>query len=321
MPRITYAEHAYECHDDETLLECLSRHGVELPHSCRAGVCQTCMMQAIEGTPPPDCQAGLKPSLQQRGYFLACSCRPTQDLTIGLADDAALPQVSATVIDKAPLCDSILRLRLKPESTLDYHAGQFINLHRDDGLVRSYSLASLPQEGHLELHVERIPEGRMSGWLYDTLSVGDCVNIDGPHGDCFYVEAARQQNLLLVGTGSGLAPLWGILRDALAQGHEGEIHLFHGSRSADKLYLVDELTGLAQQHRNFFYTPCVSGPQNPGFAAGRANALALQQLPKLDGWRVYLCGHPDMVNDMRKKSFLAGASLNEIHADPFSFAE
>ena len=320
MPKITYSEQSYECRADESVLECLTRHGVELSSSCHAGVCQSCMCRATDGTPPADAQKGLKPQLQQQGYFLACVCTPSEDLTVTQADDSAMPHVSATLIDKTALKPSIMRLRLKPEAEFEFRAGQFINLHRDDGLIRSYSIASLPQDGYIELHVEHIQDGKMSNWLHDEVAVGDKLNIDGPHGECFYIDSQPEQNLLLVGTGTGLAPLLGVIRDALANKHSGELHLFHGSHSSEKLYLIDELTQLAAEHANVFYTPCVSGPDNEGFSAGRANDVALTQLPKLDGWRVYLCGHPEMVNGTKKKAFLAGASFNDIHADPFTFS-
>lgn len=320
MPKITYSEQSYECLTDETVLECLTRHGVALSSSCRAGVCQSCMCRATDGTPPADAQAGLKPQLQQQGYFLACICRPSEDLTVTQADDNAMPHVSAKVIDKTLLKPGIIRLRLKPETAFDFRAGQFINLHRNNVLIRSYSIASLPQDGYIELHVEHIQGGKMSSWVHDEIAVGDTLRIDGPHGECFYIDNQPQQNLLLIGTGTGLAPLLGVMHDALANNHSGEIHLYHGSRTSEKLYLTEALTQLAADHSNVFYTPCVSGSDSPEFHAGRANDIALTQHPKLDGWRVYLCGHPEMVNSTKKRAFLAGASFNDIHADPFVFS-
>ncbi len=321
MAKITYSEQTFDCQDDESVLECLSRHGVELPSSCRAGVCQTCLVKASEGTTPPtDAQAGLKPQLQKQGYFLACICKPEQDLSFIDPDDNALPQIAATVVSKTRFNDNIIRLRLKPESEFEFLPGQFLNIHRQDGLVRSYSIASLPQQGYLELHVERVENGKMSNWLHNQVAMGGKLNIDGPHGDCFYIDDKPEQNLLLIGTGTGLAPLWGIVRDALSKDHKGEIHLFHGSRSSDKIYLVDELKKLADQHSNFFYTACISGEDNQGFSAGRANEVALSEIPKLNGYRVYLCGHPEMVNSTKKKVFLAGASMNDIHADAFTLS-
>jgi len=45
--------------------------------------------------------------------------------------------------------------------------------------------------------------------------------------------------------------------------------------------------------------------------------VALADNPDLSGWRVFLCGNPDMVNAARQQTFFAGASMREIYADPF----
>lgn len=321
MPKITFSEKSYDCLPNENILDCLFRHQVELPSSCRTGVCQTCLMRAIEGTPPSASQQGLKPNLQKQGYFMACSCIPDQDLTIVMPDENVSKKIEALVIDKKPLNNDIMRLRLKPKADMAFLAGQFINLFQSDNLIRSYSIASLPNEDFIELHVEKIPDGKMSGWVHNTLNTGDTVTIDGPHGECFYCSEELNENLLLVGTGSGLAPMWGIARDALAHGHKGTIHLFHGVRTTNRLYLVEELKALAAQHSNFLFSPCLSAEAAEGTTSGRADDIALQQYPKLDGnWRLFLCGNPNMVNNMKKKGFLAGASLNKIHADPFTIS-
>jgi ferredoxin-NADP reductase len=213
-----------------------------------------------------------------------------------------------------------MRVALESHAPIDYRPGQFINLFRDRTLARSYSIASVPhRDEHIHLHVRRLAGGRMSGWIHGELRPGQTVEIQGPAGDCFYVPGHPEQPLLLIGTGSGLAPLYGIVRDALSRGHGGPVRLFHGSRDLKGIYLVDELRALAGEHPNFGYVPCLSGPEVPaGFAAGRAHEVALREVPDLRGWRLFLCGHPDMVKQAKKRAFLAGASMKDIHADAFS---
>lgn len=320
MPKIRLGDHEYLLAEDESILQGLTRHGVTIPSSCQKGTCQTCLMRAIAGTPPAECQEGLSPTQKQQGYFLACSCKPETDLTIALLDDSARNKIRARVIDKSLLSPSIMRLRLQPEKTFDYRAGQFLNLHRPDGLIRSYSIASIPGEPFLELHIERIDNGKMSGWIHDELMVDAEIEIDGAHGNCFYLEGSPGQPLLLIGTGSGLAPLWGILRDALARNHQADIHLFHGSHDLNKLYLREELSQLARDYPQAHYTPCLSGSEQQGYAHGRANELALAQLGSLKGWRIFLCGHPEMVKNTQMEAFLAGAAMQDIYADPFTIS-
>jgi NAD(P)H-flavin reductase len=55
-------------------------------------------------------------------------------------------------------------------------------------------------------------------------------------------------------------------------------------------------------------------------AVGRANDIALSRLPDLKGWRVFLCGHPEMVNETKRQAYLNGASLKDIYADAFHVA-
>lgn len=318
MVAIRYADDRFELHERESVLDGLTRHGVPVPSSCRSGVCQTCLMQATEGTPPEAAQRGLKETLKQQNHFLACVCHPVEDLAVALPGEAGAA-IPATVRGLELLTEDIMHVALESHAPIDYRPGQFINLLRGRGLSRSYSIASVPdRDEHIHLHVRKLAGGRMSGWIHDELRPGLTVELQGPAGDCFYVPGHPDQPLLLIGTGSGLAPLYGIVRDALDQGHSGPIRLFHGSRDIRGIYLTDELRALAREHSNFDYVPCLSGPQVPtGFFAGRVHDVALRENPDLRDWRLFLCGHPDMVKQAKKRAFLAGASMKDIYADAF----
>jgi ferredoxin-NADP reductase len=216
------------------------------------------------------------------------------------------------------LSEDVLRVRLWPEAPFEYRAGQYLTLLRGDGLARSYSLASLPREDGLELHVRLLPGGAMSGWLKDEARPGDELKLQGPAGDCFYLPGKPEQPLLLAGTGTGLSPLYGIARDALESGHTGPIWLFHGARDTRGLYLVDELRALEARHPNLHYRPSVlEGRLGEGLHVGPLDGLLKAECPKPVGWSAFLCGNPELVLSLRKKLFLAGLSLKDIHADAF----
>ncbi|MDR2876906.1 MAG: 2Fe-2S iron-sulfur cluster binding domain-containing protein [Chromatiales bacterium] len=322
MTRITWQGQRYELQEGETVLEALLRIGASVPYSCRSGVCQTCMMRAVAGDPGEASRHRLSEEQRARGAFLPCICHPQTDLELAPMQDE-LPIMATTVVSKTPLGD-VLRLRLAPRKPISFRAGQFINVHAEDGVVRSYSIASVPtlDDGVLELHVRRLPDGRVSTWLHEVLREGDELCVQGPLGECCYVLGETQRPLLLIGTGSGLAPLWGILRDALHNGHTGPIYLYHGSRDAEGLYLHDELCALeAMRPEQFHYIPCVSGPNvSPDCRSGRASDAALADHSKLTGWRVYVCGHPQMVEETRRSVFLAGARIADIHTDAFTLS-
>jgi CDP-4-dehydro-6-deoxyglucose reductase len=290
----------------EPVLDGLLRAGLELAHSCRAGACHSCLARAIVGTPPAAAQVGLKATLRAQGYFLPCVALPTEDLVLARPDGAIL-DVPGRVASIAWLAADVVRVEIEADRPFPHEPGQFLNLVREDGLVRSYSIASLGGNGPIELHVRILPGGRMSGWLADGSALRAKVRLRGPSGECFYVPGREDQPLLLAGTGTGLAPLYGIVRQALAKGHLGPIDLFHGARAAAGMYLDDELTALGRGHANVAYHPVLTP----------LDAAVLGRFPALDGVRVFLCGDPAWVAKMRKQAFLAGADLSAIHADAF----
>jgi NAD(P)H-flavin reductase/ferredoxin/truncated hemoglobin YjbI len=317
MATITYQGKQYSNRDGETLLQAMMRHGVTVPFSCGNGVCHVCMQRCEKGDVPADSQKGLRETLKSLGYFLPCKCIPQSDMVVVSSRDADLFN-RAVIYKKELLGPDVCRLLLEPATQLYYHAGQFINLRNDKGLARSYSLASVPQEDYfLELHVKRIHGGAMSNWIFDILSEGDELEFQGPSGKSYYVAGDRDQPLLLIGTGTGLAPLIGVARDGLINGHSGPVHLYHGSRTAQGLYLRDVLSELATKYHNFHPVCCVSGETAEDCRRGRANAAALADHADLKGWRIYLCGQPEMVEATKQAVVAAGANPLLVHTDPF----
>jgi NAD(P)H-flavin reductase/ferredoxin len=317
MHKITLEQETYTCANDENVLDLLLRKNVTIAHGCRQGVCQSCLLRSVE-VPPSEAQKGLKNTMKALNYFLACQCHPEQDMSISFPTETNF-STEATVLTKEPLNRDIICLQLKFDNPIDFRAGQFVNLKKPDGLTRSYSIANIPNSDNiLELHIRRLSGGRFSEWVHNELQEGDLIPVSDPRGLCFYTPERRDQGLLLVGTGSGLAPLAGILNDALAQNHSGPIHLFHGSNEVENLYWSDKLQQIAAENENVHYTACVSGEKVPdGYVSGRANEVALKTLSDLKSWRVFLCGHPDMVNSMKTQAFLNGASPGDIYADAF----
>jgi ferredoxin-NADP reductase len=160
----------------------------------------------------------------------------------------------------------------------------------------------------------------MSNWLHDDVAPGHRLEVRGPAGDCFYLTGRPEQPILLAGTGTGLAPLYAIVRDALHHGHTGPIRLYHGALNPAGLYLVDELTQLAAEYANFTYVRSVLNADDAldaGLRVGNLENMILSDTPSFAGWRVFLCGNPELVKNLRKRIFLAGAKMKEIYSDAF----
>ncbi len=320
MVHIVFDDQYFEVDEGRTVLSVLLEQGYNIPNSCRGGICQTCMMQAVGGEVPVTSQAGLKDTLKVQGFFLACRCKPRSSLRLV---DPLLNQrrCAATVVKRELLNIDVLRLYLKPTLGFSYHAGQFITIWKNDSTGRSYSLASVAAlDEYLELHIRLIPDGQVSQWLYREVKDGDTLHIQQATGECFYTPGMSKQSLLLAGTGTGLAPLIGIARDALAQGHEGDIHLIHGAKQFEELYLHQVLLEMAIKHRHFYYHASVLSVSNldRGISEKSLEQLVMDTVDNPKTWKIYLCGDQKIVNMMKKELFLAGASMNSIYADPFT---
>ena len=313
----------YSLEEGESVLDCLLRNGEQVNSLCRSGSCQSCLLQATAGPVPAAAQAGLKDAWKQQGYFLACICRPREDLALTRCDAGA--SFDSLVKRVTPLAPNIIGVLLARPPGFEFRAGQFVQLSRpSDGLMRPYSIASLPSDDELELHVALLANGQMSGWLRE--AVGQSVSVRGPFGECFYQEGEPERPLVLAGTGTGLAPLFGVLRAAAQHGHRGEISLFHGSPQASGIYLRAELEELAESLPGLrLFGSLLSGAESEVGAQGlwQLELAPLDQVvfsrhPKLDGHRLFLCGQPSLVQSLRKRAYLAGASLSRIHCDAFA---
>ncbi|HKO94126.1 MAG TPA: 2Fe-2S iron-sulfur cluster-binding protein, partial [Polyangiaceae bacterium] len=161
--RIDFEGTAYELSPGEPLLSGLERRGVQLPSFCRTGVCQTCLVKAKRGRPPPLSQVGLKEVWVAQGLFLACMCVPEEPLEIERCEAAS--SFDSRIERVEQLSPSVLRVELQAPAGFEYRAGQFVQLERASGVMRPYSLASVPGSDRLELHVALFPGGEMSQWL------------------------------------------------------------------------------------------------------------------------------------------------------------
>jgi len=330
MPKISFNEREIPFKVGQSVLDAMIEFDCHPSYSCKKGVCQTCLLKSDDHQ-IASAQKDVKETLIAQGYFLACQCYPKQDIKVNTTDNNEL-EIDVKLISKKYISSDIviLQLSLPIHNTLIIKPGQFINLTSHHlTLTRSYSIANDPQKDKfIELHIQKVQNGKMSNWLYDNSEIGDYLKLKGPFGTCVYLKSHLNNDLILIGTGTGLAPLIGIIKQALTNNHQGKITLFHGSRHFNGLYLHHELKTLALEHDNFMYYPCLSGEvedksslQDTNISQGRVNKIALSKLTQFNSVKFYLCGHPDMVKNMKKMLYLSGADLNNINDDPFEYTD
>jgi ferredoxin-NADP reductase len=187
----------------------------------------------------------------------------------------------------------------------DFVAGQFVSmLAKHDGreITRAYSIASPPRgDNTFDLCLNRVPDGFFSNFLCD-LREGDEVRFHGPHG--YFILKHPLRDSIFVATGTGIAPIRGMIHWLLAEPARHESHQFwlvFGVRYQQDLYYHGEFRQLERDHSNFHYIPTLSR-ENPGWTG--ASGYVQEQVEKLVVGRTnadaYICGLRDMVSANRE---------------------
>lgn len=313
MTKVVFEGTPLSLQDSETLLEGLLRTGYEIPNGCRSGVCQACVMVCESDEIPASAQKGLSNSQLALNQFLSCQCVPSSGLHFKTCSHTE--QVEATLVEKSWLGNHVLRLLL--EADIDYLPGQFVTLWKDEKVARSYSIASHPDTTEfLELHIRHYHDGQFSHWAATELKEGDSIGLRGPLGQCFYTSSPEQP-MLMAATGTGLAPLYGILKDALLNQHSAPIHLVLAANKSEDFYMVKELKELDQHHPNIHIAFIAKDDSSSFSKQANVYDYCKDIYPDLKGWGVYLCGAESFVKTVRKQVFLSGASMSDIKADAF----
>lgn len=323
MNNIKFNDKTYQCRDGETVLEALTRNGVELSFSCRKGSCHVCMLKCTDGKLPEESQKKLRPVFKKNDYFLPCVCKPVEDLTISSIESDELFS-TAYIHKKEFLSDKVCRLYIDSSKFMDYRAGQFLNLSRlKDGVTRSYSVANCPEKDYfIELHIERMEGGDLSNWIFDELDADFEIDIQGPNGDCCYQPEKPQMPMLMVATNTGLAPVLGVVREAIINDHKADIHVYHVCRESSGLYLNSLMKELAKKHEHIYYHPLVApGDDEKYTVANMAVSVVKSTHSSLQGWMVYLAGASQMVLDMRHVAIEKGVVDKNIFSDTFDLKD
>jgi len=193
-----------------------------------------------------------------------------------------------------------------------HRAGQHVDvrLTAEDGYQaqRSYSIASAPEDDHLELTVERLDDGEVSPYLVDELRAGDELELRGPIGGYFVWEESLGGPLLLVGGGSGVVPLRAVVRHHAATESSVPVRLLYSARALDDVIYHDELARVGVDVR---FTLTREWPEGWSGYRGRIDAELLGEVAWPPGERplVYVCGPTGFVE-------LAAGVLVELGHDP-----
>lgn len=178
-------------------------------------------------------------------------------------------------------------------------------------IVRAYSIASTPkQKDYFEFNITMVDDGTFTPRLFN-LKVGDPIHIGKKVTGHFVIDdAPEDKNVVMVGTGTGLAPFMSMLHTNLVAGSKRKFSIFHGVRTSQELAYRSELEAIARLAPNFSYFPIISRPQEDPIAWHGASGYVMKLWENRvlkQTWgedstpqntHFFLCGSPGMINSM-----------------------
>ncbi len=311
---IKFQGETYEVKPGERALDAMLRRGAPVTFSCRKGACRSCMMQTTAGDPGKAAKERLPKELQDHGFFLPCLANDMTEVEAKLPDLSLCTQ-NAVVFEKNWITDNIIQLRLELEVATPWAPGQWIALMNENGATRNYSIVSMATDFYMDLHIKVYEGGALSGWVAQSLNVGDSVKFQGPGGHFTYRDELKNTPLVLVGTGTGGGALMGIVHDALARGHDAPIQFYHGAKTNADLHLREMLKDIDPERVKI--TQIASREEVENIVPTRVADIALLENPDLTGTAVFVCGSPDMVEGVRIQALRQGAPLEHLYSDAF----
>ena len=267
---------------------------------------------------------------RRAGILLTCCATPLSEVEIEYVPATTPGNVPARLWDASVesmelLAPDVMRLvlRLDGEEKISFYAGQYLNVLLDDGERRSFSFATAPHvNDRVELQIRRIPGGRFTTRVFESMKPGDRLRFEGPLGS-FFLREDSDKPIIFVAGSTGFAPVKSMLEYAFHRGLERRMILYWGVRRPEDMYLGELARQWAREHDNFEFVPVLSEPRPEDHWQGRTGLVheaILADFPDLSAYQVYACGSVGMVEAAYPAFSAHGLKQDDCFADAFRLA-
>lgn len=315
------------------LLFSLMAEGIYIPSACGGkGMCAYCKVKVLEGGGPilPTEIPYLNPEEQEANVRLSCQVKVRNDMVIEIPEELFLIKEFKVkvecIVDLTPYIKGVTLAIQQPEEGIFFKPGQYIQLEvpryklSKEPEYRAFSMSSSPKDLFaIEIYVGLINKGIVSTYVHEYLKEEDELVMRGPFGDFYYRDSDR--DILLIATGTGLAPIMSILHHIRAENIQRKATLFFGTRTREDLYCIEELREMEKQLPSFTFIPTLSrateDTQWKG-KRGRVTDLIEDLVSERADYDIYICGNPEMVDSCTDGLLEKGISKDQMYFDKFS---
>ncbi len=325
-----------EVNEDETVLNAAFRQGVALTHGCREGQCSACKSFLLDGDLEMEKYStfALPEYESEEGYVLLCRSHAYSDLEVELINydedilRLGIPIVTLqTIVEEIEsLTHDIKRLVLKivePGKRMLFTAGQYADiLIPGSDEHRAYSMANTPRASdRLEFMIKVFAGGRFSSLLEGGITLGQELEVKGPYG-VFMLREKSNSDIVCIGGGSGMAPLWSLLNSMAERGIERKATYYYGARTRKDLFYLDRLQQLEDRLPGFRFVPALSMATPEDEWDGETGLITEVLDRNLEAgqtqMQAYLCGPPPMIDAAIPVLVRKGISEDRIFFDKFT---
>jgi len=215
------------------------------------------------------------------------------------------------------------------EGEYSFIPGQYLTLEAEiDGekVRRSYSLCSSPVDGELRVAIKKVEHGAFSGWANEKLTVGTEMQVMTPDGNFNAVpESTSAKNYVAFAAGSGITPVYSIMKSVLEMEPQSTFTLFYGNKTSHSVIFKDKIDGLKNLYMNRLEVHHVLSREDQGtdYLKGRIDEekcihFSEKFFDAEDVDAYFLCGPEAMINCVSETLQKIGVDKSKIHYELFT---
>ena len=214
----------------------------------------------------------------------------------------------------------------------EYLSGQFLTIKasiQGESIRRAYSLCSSPVSGEaLAVTIKKVPGGKMSSWIFDQVKAGSTLEVMPPIGNfVFRPHSSKKRWFMLYAAGSGITPVYSMLKSILISEPQSFVSLMFGNRKREDIIYKDSIQALCDKYPSRFkVVHCLSQPDEQWFGEhGRIDEELimhtleyLKPVSPFEETQVFMCGPVGMMDVASAVVVQQGVKKENIHRESFT---